>query len=142
MKKLAILIVMFAALAAPAAAAAKNVKQTGNVVGDKVATVKLRVKVEHGKALKVAGFRAQNVAARCGKDVIRITLTVHSPIEVEGNGDFKGRISDGEGGMVRISGQVKDRGRATSGSVKTNEFQQGNRTCKVPKQRFKTSAGG
>lgn len=142
MKKLAILIAMFAALAAPAAAAAKNVKQTGYVVGDKAAKVKLRVKVKDGEAVKVAGFRAQNVTARCDKDMIRITLTVHSPIEVKGGGDFKARISDGRGGVVRISGQVKNGGRATSGSVKTNEFQQGDRTCKVPKQRFKTSAGG
>ncbi len=137
-----IAIAMLAALTVPAGAAAKNVKQKGYVVGDKAAKVKLRVKVHDGEAVKVAGFRARNVTARCGKDVIRITLTVHSPIAVAGDGGFKGRISDGRGGIVRISGHVTKRGRATRGSLKTNEFRQGKRTCKVKKQRFKTSVRG
>lgn len=142
MKKLTILVALLAALALPAGAVAKNVKQTGYIVGDKVAKVKLRVKVAGGDAIKVAGFRAQNVTARCGKDVIRITLTVHTPIKIGRDGGFKDRIGDGQGGFVQISGQVGNRGRATSGSVKTNEFEQGGRTCKVPKLKFKTSAGG
>lgn len=141
MKKLVTLIAALAALAVPSGAAAANVKQTGYIVGDKAAKVKLRVKVAGGDAVKLAGFRAQNVSARCDKDAtIRITLTVHTPIEIERDGDFKARISDGQGGMVRIAGQVKNRGHATAGTVKTNEFQQGKRTCKVPKLPFKTSA--
>lgn len=142
MRKLTILTAALVAFAVPATAAAKNVKQTGYVVGDKAATIKLRVQVKHGEAIKVAGFRAQNVIARCGKDKIRITLTVHSPIAVERDGDFKDRIADGQGGFVMVGGHVNNRGRATVGNVKTNEFQQGKRTCRVAKQRFKTSARG
>lgn len=142
MKKLAIMFTALAALLAPSGAAAANVKQTGYIVGDKAAKVKLRVKVTDGDAVKVAGFRAQNVSARCDKDAIRITLTVHTAIEIERDGDFKARIGDGQGGMVRIAGHVKNHGRATTGTVKTNEFQQGGRSCKVPKLKFKTSSGG
>jgi len=128
------------ALALPAAAMAENVQQTGYIVGDKAATVKLRVKVKGGDPVKVAGFRAKNVVARCGKDTIRIQLTALSPVAVKGDGDFKVRLGDGEGGILRISGHVENRGRSTTGNVKTNEFDQGDKTCKVPKQGFKTSA--
>ncbi len=141
MRKIATLTVAIAALALPAIALAENVKQTGFIVGDKSATVKLRVKVKGGDPVKVAGFRAKNVVARCGKDTIRIQLTALSPTEVKRDGDFKVRLSDGNGGILRISGHVDDHGRSTSGNVKTNEFDQGDRTCKVPKQGFKTSAG-
>ena len=141
LRKFATLTTALVALAVPTVAHAENVKQSGYVVGDKSATVKMRVKVKDGKAVKVAGFRAKNVVARCGKDVIRIQLTVRSPIDVEGDGDFKGRIGDGEGGIVRISGTIKDHGLSAVGNVKTNEFEQGDKTCKVPTQKFKTSAG-
>ena len=143
MKKIATLTAAAAALvalAAPATAAAKNVKQSGYIVGDKAATVKLRTKVSGGTATKLSGFRAKNVVAHCGKDTIRIQLTVVSPIKVERDGDFKGRIGDGEGGIIRIAGTVADDGLSTAGSVKTNEFTKGQKTCKVSKQKFKTSA--
>lgn len=143
MRKLASLAALAAAaitLIAPASAIAKNVKQTGFVVGDKAATVKLRVKVQGGDPVKVAGFRAKNVVARCGKDTIRIQLTALSPTSVQRDGDFKVRLSDGKGGILRISGHVAGNGRSTAGNVKTNEFDQSGRTCKVPKQKFKTSA--
>ncbi|MFN8151006.1 MAG: hypothetical protein U0R24_07760 [Solirubrobacterales bacterium] len=143
MRKLAApaaLAVAVIALTVPATATAKNIKQNGFVVGDKAATVKLRVQVKGGDPVKVAGFRAKNVVARCGKETIRIQLTALSPVSVQEDGDFKVRLSDGEGGILRISGSVSDDGRSTAGNVKTNEFDQGDGTCKVPKQKFTTSA--
>jgi hypothetical protein len=128
------------ALAVPATAAAMNVKQSGYIVGDKAATVKLRTKVNGGSATKLSGFRAKNVVAHCGKDTIRIQLTALAPVEVSSDQDFKIRLSDGDGGILRISGHVKDKGRSTVGNVKTNDFEQGGDTCKVSKQKFKTSA--
>lgn len=127
-------------LAAPATALGKTVRQTGFIKGDKAATVKLRVKVAGKDPKKVAGFKAKNVEARCDKGPIRISLTALTPVKVDSDNDFKVRLSDGSGGILRISGTVKDDGRRTVGNLKTNDFESGSQTCKVPKQRFKTSA--
>ncbi len=142
MRKFATLITSataLVALAAPALAASGNVKQTGFIVGDKAATVKLRVKVDDGRATKVGGFKAQNVLAGCKKKDIRIQLIALEPVPVNRDGDFKVRLSDGEGGILRISGQVLDDGEATKGTVKTNDFDQDGDTCRVAKQKFRTS---
>ncbi len=141
MRKIATLTAALAALALPATAAAENVKQTGYIVGDKAATVKLRVKVKGGHPVKVAGFRANDVIGRCDEKTIRIDLIALSPVEAQRDGDFKFRLGDGKGGILRVSGTVKSDGQSTSGNVKTNEFERGNKTCKVRKQAFKTSAG-
>lgn len=141
MRKLATLAIAIIALAAPATATAKNIKQRGFIVGDKAATVKLRVNVKDGHAVKVGGFRAKSVLANCTDKDIRIQLTALDPVPVKHDGAFKVRLSDGAGGILRISGQVLDRGKATKGTVKTNDFQQGDGSCRVAKQRFKTSAG-
>lgn len=141
MRKLATLTVVIATLALPAAALAKNIKQSGFVTGDKAATVKLRVNVKGGEPVKVGGFRAQNVLAHCKKPDrdIRITLTALEPVPVKRSGDFKVRLGDGAGGYLEIKGEVLDDGRSTKGSIKTNDFKKGDDTCRVTKQRFKTS---
>jgi hypothetical protein len=140
MKKIAILAGTAALLVAPATAEAKSYKQAGFVTGDKAAPVKLRVAVHHGHPVKVAGFRAMNVRARCEKGPVRITLRAVTPIPVEGDNDFKARLRDDSGGVLRITGTVKDGGRATVGNLKTNSFTSGKQSCKVPKQGFKTSS--
>ena len=140
MKKLATLVAATVALTLPAAAAAKNVKHEGFIVGDKAASIKLRVKASGGKATKVSGFRAKNVAARCDRDTVRIQLTALAPVKVKRDQSFKVRLGDGDGGILRISGKVKRDGRATVGNLKTNVFDQGDLSCKVSKQKFKTSA--
>jgi hypothetical protein len=127
------------ALAVPATAASGNLKQSGFIVGDKAATVKLRVKVRKGDAVKVGGFKAQNVLAKCKDKDIRIALIALEPVPVQRDGDFKVRLSDGDGGILRISGTVLNDGKATKGTVKTNDFEQGKDTCRVAKQRFRTS---
>ncbi len=140
MKKIAILAAAAAALLAPASALAKNFPQTGSIKGDGVAVVKLRVGVEGGEPAKIAGFRALNVQARCGEDRVRITLRAVTPIKVAGDGTFRARLADDEGGVLHIGGKVKDGGRKTKGVLWTNEFKSGKKTCRVPKQRWKTSA--
>lgn len=139
MKKIAILAAAAVALLAPASALAKNFQQTGFVKGDRAATVKLRVAVENGHPTKVAGFRALNVQARCGKDKVRITLRAVTPIAVRGDHTFKARLKDDKGGVLRIAGKVKDGGKRAKGSLRTNEFQSGKKTCQVPRQAWKTS---
>lgn len=139
MKKIAILVALAAILLLPASAQAKILKQEGTIVGDKTATVKLRVKVNGGEAEKVGGFKAKNVLVRCDNGPSRISFTALTPVDVASDNNFKVRLNDGNGGILRISGTVKNRGRATTGSLKTNDFESGTQTCKAPKQKFKTS---
>ena len=143
MKRLTTLAAAAMALIAPASALAENIQQEGFIKGDKAAPVKLRVKVDSsGDVKKVGGFRAQNVVASCdGEKVIRIQLTALTPVPVERDNSFKVRLSDGSGGILRITGEIKDGGRVTVGNLKTNEFESGKLTCRVSKQRFATSAG-
>lgn len=139
MRKITPLAAALLALAIPSTATAKNFKQSGYVVGDKAATVKLRVKASGARAVKVGGFKAKNVRAKCKTKEIRIQLTALEPVPVARDGGFSVRLGDGAGGVLKISGQVLDGGRATKGSIKTNEFQEGDDTCRVAKQKFKTS---
>ena len=139
MKKIATLAATAAMLIAPSAALAKTFRQTGFINGDKAASVKLRVAVDNHHPQKVAGFEARNVHGRCGKKAIRITLTAVTPIKVDGH-RFKASLHDDNGGVLRIAGRVKDGGRRTTGHLKTNRFQSGSKTCKVPRQGFRTSA--
>lgn len=141
MKRIAIVIALSAALVAPSVAGAATIKQEGRIVGDKATKVKLRVQTKGGKPDKVAGFTAKNVRVRCENGPSRITFSALQPIKVE-ESKFKVKLSDGEGGVLRIQGKVKDRGRQTRGSLKSNEFEAENgKMCRAPKQRFRTAAG-
>lgn len=141
MKRIVTLAATVATLAAPAAAYGKTIQQEGFINGDKAATVKLRVEVNGNDPQKVGGFKAKNVRARCdGNEIVRISLTALTPVDVDRDNGFKVRLSDGNGGVLRISGQVKDDGNATVGNLKTNDFKSGSQTCRVSKQGFKTSA--
>ena len=140
MKKIAILTIVAGLLALAAVASAKSFKQSGQIVGDRVSSVKLRVTTGKSGPKKVAGFKAKNVAVRCEKGPQRISLTALQPIDVARNNSFKVKLSDGEGGVLTIAGKVKNGGRATKGTVKTNTFKSSDgQKCKSPKQRFKTS---
>ncbi|MBA2523698.1 MAG: hypothetical protein H0V25_10280 [Solirubrobacterales bacterium] len=140
MKRIAALAATATVLAIPAAAQANTIDQEGFIAGDKSATVRLRVKVTNGEAKKIGGFRVKNVEANCGKKVIRIQLTALVPVKVESDGGFKVRLPDGDGGVLRISGNVEDSGHSTVGSLKTNDFKAGDMTCMVSKQRFTTAS--
>lgn len=140
MRKIAILCAAAAVLVAPASAMAENIKQEGQIVGDKATSVKLRVKANNGVATKVGGFKAKNVAVRCDNGPSRIDFTALTPVNVSSSNTFKVRLSDGAGGILRITGKVKNGGKATVGNLKTNDFESGDQTCKAPKQKFKTSA--
>jgi hypothetical protein len=140
LKRIAAIGIAAAALLAPASALAKNFQQTGSIKGDRVAVVKLRVAVANGHPTKIAGFRALNVQARCGKDDVRITLRAVTPIRVRDDHTFKARLADDEGGVLRLAGKVKDGGRKAKGHLSTNEFKSGSKKCQVPKQRWRTSA--
>ena len=140
MRKVAVLAVAIFALvfATSALAGSKTIRQSGQIVGDKAATVQLRVKVKNGDAIKVAGFKAKNVFTRCDGKVIRFKYTALDPIPVANN-EFKIKLVGGDA-VMKVRGKVKNNGRATRGSLKTNRFTGSNgATCKTPKQRFKTA---
>ena len=140
MRKVAVLAVALVALvfATSALAGSKTIRQSGQIVGDKAATVQLRVKVKNGDAVKVSGFKAKNVFTRCDGKVIRFKYTALDPIPVANN-KFKIKLTGGDA-VMKVQGKVKNNGKATKGSLKTNRFTGSNgATCKTPKQRFKTA---
>lgn len=140
MRKIACLVTAAAVLVVPATASAKTIRQEGQIVGDAETKITLRVKTKGKDPVSVASFKAKNVFTRCEGEPSRIDFTVLDAVEVEANNSFKSRLVDGEGGVLRIRGKVKDNGKATVGSLKTNNFTSSNdATCKTPKQRFKTS---
>jgi hypothetical protein len=141
LRKLAVLGVVIASLAfaASALAGSKTIAQTGGVIGDKAASVKLRIKVKNGVATKVSGFQASNVFTRCDGEVVRFKYNALDPLPVVDN-EFKIKLVGGGGAVMRIQGKVKNGGRATKGSLRTNTFSSAGHTCRSPKQRFKTSS--
>jgi hypothetical protein len=139
MRKFAVLAVAAAALAfaASALAGSKTIAQSGGIVGDKAATVKLRVKVKKGVATKVSGFRANGVFTRCDGEIVRFKYNALDPFTVV-NDKFNIKLVSGDAAL-KVKGKVKNNGNATKGSLSTNHFSAGGKTCKTPKQRFKTS---
>jgi hypothetical protein len=141
MKKLAVLVVALAilGLATTALASSKTISQSGQIVGDKATQVTLRVKVKNGVAIKVSGFNATGVLTRCGGVVKRYQYSVLGQIPVTA-GSFDGYgVDDPTGLRITLKGTVKDSGRSTVGTVKSNSFDLKGTSCKVPKQKFKTS---
>lgn len=141
MRKLATLIAATAVLAVPATATAKTIRQEGTFVGDKASKVTLQVQTKGKDPRSVTDFKARNVQTRCEGDRSRIDFTVLAAVRIKENNGFKVRLSDGDGGILRISGKVKNNGKRVVGNLKTNEFKSSNGLiCKTPKQRFKTSS--
>lgn len=141
MRKFICLVTAATVLAVPAVASAKTIRQAGQIVGDKEATITMQVKTSGKDPLSVANFKAKNVFTRCEGEPSRIDFTVLDAVPVSKDNRFKSRLVDGEGGVLRINGKVKDNGKATVGSMKTNNFTSADGvTCKTPKQRFKTQA--
>lgn len=140
MRKLATVVAAAAVLALPASATAKTIRQEGGFVGDPTSRVSLQVQTKGGDPRAVTDFKARNVQTRCQGKPSRIDFTVLSRVRVGDNNGFKVRLSDGDGGILRISGRVENNGRRVVGNLKTNEFKSSNgKLCKTPKQRFKTS---
>ena len=53
---------------------------------------------------------------------------------------FDAVLTDASIGLkIKLQGQVKNNGKAVSGTIKTNRFEVKKETCKVSKQRFKTA---
>jgi len=132
-------VIALLAFAGSALAGSKTIKQTGQIVGDKATNVKLRVKVKNGEAIKVSGFAADGVKTRCDGDIVRFKYNSLSPIPVVSD-KFKIKLVGDAGAVLKVQGKVKDHGTAAKGSLKTNKFEAGGKTCKSPKQKFKTAA--
>lgn len=130
-----------AALALPATASAETIDQTGQILDDDATKVTLQVDYNGVNALNVANFKAKRVFTRCAGEPTRINFTALDAVPVDLDGTFKSRLSDKNGGFLRIAGKVKDNGQATVGTLKTNQFESaGGDVCKTPKQKFKTSS--
>jgi len=141
LKKIATLCAAIGVLALPASASAETIKQKGEIVGDSETRVSLKVEVTGLGPVEVADFKAKNVFTRCDKEPSRLDFTALDPIQVKSDDTFKARLTDNDGGFLRIAGKVKKGGAAVVGSLKTNEIQSENGSiCKTPKQKFKTSA--
>jgi hypothetical protein len=141
LRKLVTLCAATALLALPATASAETIKQKGQIVGDDETRVSLKVEVNGLGPVEVADFKAKNVFTRCDKKPSRLDFTALDPIQVKSDDTFKARLTDNDGGFLRIAGKVKNGGAATVGSLKTNEIKsEDGSICKTPKQKFKTSA--
>ena len=78
---------------------------------------------------------------RCDKKPSRLDFTALDPIDVKSDNSFKARLTDNEGGFLRIQGKVKKGGSVVVGNLKTNEIKsEDGSLCKTPKQKFKTFA--
>lgn len=141
MKKLVVaaVAVLSLTLVATAFAGSKTIRQSGGIVGDKAASVKLRIKVKNGEAIKVSGFKGNRIFTRCDGEVVRFKYTALDPLPVVNN-VFNIKLVDGDA-VLKIQGKVKNNGNKVNGNLKTNNFTAGNgATCKTPKQKFKTSS--
>ncbi|GIK77138.1 MAG: hypothetical protein BroJett022_08280 [Actinomycetes bacterium] len=126
-------------LAGSALAGSKTYKQAGQIVGDKGSEVKLRVKVKGGEPTQVKGFKAKDVITRCNDTIKRYDYESLSPIPLH-DGEFKITLSDSSIGLeIKLKGHTKRHGKAVNGKISTNEFEVNGKTCKVSKQKFKTS---
>ena len=140
LKKLATAAVATAMLVTPPVASAKTIRHDGQIVGDNATRIKLKVETNGNNPKQIDDFRAKNIFTRCKGQASRIDFKVLDAVEVKENNGFKVRLTDGEDGILRISGKVKNNGNRVVGNMKTNDFESANgQTCKMPKQRFKTS---
>lgn len=116
----------------------KTFRHTGNVKNDPAASIKLRVTKKGDKYLKVSGFRANNVFSRCNGTNSRIDLRVLDPLRVKGS-RFDVKLTDGEGGVLRLAGKIKRGGRETEGNLSTSNFEsEDGQLCNTPRQPFVT----
>ena len=137
-------IVASLAIAGSALAGTKTYKQTGQIVGDNATFVKLRVKVSSGDPQKISGFKAKNVLTRCdaknGRVNKRFQYSALDPISVNSMDQFDAVLTDKSIGLkITLQGEVKKRGKAVTGKIKTNRFDLKNKVCRVPSQKFKTA---
>ena len=129
-----------AALALPALADAKTIRHSGSVTGDPETEISYRVKTKNGKPRKVAGFEARGIVTKCDGEPTRFNFTVFVPISVNKRGNYGVRLPGDDGAILRLSGSVTKNGKAGTGNIKSNDFNEGGMSCKVPKQHFKTTS--
>lgn len=138
MKKVAVICIVVALLALPAIAAAKKIRQSGQIVGDDETRVTLRVTKKQGEIRKVAKFRAEKVFTTCNKGDFRVNVTALDAAKVGDDNRFRERLRTPDDAVLRIAGKVKNGGRKVVGNLKSSEFKSGGMKCDIPRQRFKT----
>ena len=139
MKRWVAIAVVLAVAAAPALAEAKKIKHRGEIVDDPGTKVTLKLTKRGGEIRKVSRFEAVGVLTRCDAGDRRYAFTALDSTKVTRKGNFKERLRNPDGSVLRIKGTVKNRGRRVVGFISTSEFDGGSAgTCQTPKQRFKT----
>ena len=77
---------------------------------------------------------------RCDAGDSRFEFTALNPTKVTKKGNFKERLKNPDGDVLRIKGTVKQKGKSVIGYISTSEFNGGSAgTCQTPKQKFKTT---
>lgn len=139
MKRLVAVAVVLTVAAAPALAEAKRIKQRGEIVGDPGTKVTLKLNKRDGEIRKVSHFKAVGVLTHCDAGDRRFVFTALDSTKVTSKGNFKERLKNPDGSVLRIKGTVKNHGRRVVGFISTSEFDGGAAgTCQTPKQKFKT----
>ena len=119
------------------------VKNAGEIDGDDATRVTLRVVIDGASSAEVERFKARNVLVQCDDGPSRIdAFTALKPITVGPKGGFGVKLTDSDGGVLRVNGVVGEGGESTTGSIKTNKFPSGDQMCKSPKQTFTTAVVG
>jgi hypothetical protein len=137
---IALTVMLLFAAALPATAATKKIGHRGQIVGDEETKVTLKLTKRDGKIRKLNRFRARDVFARCDGRNARASFVALDPTKVTPKGNFKERLKNPNGEVLRIKGSVKQRGKRVVGFISTNDFDGGSAgTCRVPKQKFKTA---
>lgn len=142
MKGLSMLVAVLALALTPALAEAKKIKHSGQIVADPNTRVTLKLTKKGGEIRKLSKFKARRVRTACSEGEFTFTFTAFDPTKVTKKGNFKERLKNADGSVLRIKGTVKKRGRKVIGFISSSDFDGGTAgTCRVPKQRFKTTKG-
>ena len=87
---------------------------------------------------------SKDVLTRCdtknGRVNKRFQYSALDPISVNSMDQFDAVLTDKSIGLkITLQGEVKKRGKAVTGKIKTNRFDLKNKVCRVPSQKFKTA---
>jgi hypothetical protein len=132
-------LVLLLLAAAPASAKSRKIRHSGTVVKVPDSKVTLRIGIKRGRPTKLSAFRATGVPTRCDTGEFLFKFTSLNPTRVTKKGNFKEVLKNPDGSKLKISGTVRKRGTRVAGYIRTNDFDSDGMSCRVAKQKFRTS---
>lgn len=137
------LVASTAAIAAPDAGLAQNVRLSGGVPGDDEAIVRVTTVQVDGTTKVVKRFRFKKVVAVCDGTLQRISLKTTGRVPVDQEDRTFSRAYGGSvGGIVKVEGRVsRDGGRIAGAFNARKVVVDGLGTCKVETQAYRVRAG-